>query len=204
MLVIDLEGRVQSLNNYRPIADGAVGSPNQRELVLLRGVAQQNREAFKELYVIYHRRLSRFISRLTSRQELAEEIINDTMWTVWKKAGGFCGASQVSTWILGIAYRQAMATFRRAGPPPVEERPGHDMTVADDSHAVTETREWLAHALAQLPLEQRTVIEFTYFLGHSCEEIAAIMDCPVNTVKTRMFYARKKLKLSLTELAKVE
>lgn len=188
----------------RPIADTGSSSSNERELALLARVSGQDRAAFKELYVIYHRRLSRFISRLTSRQELAEEIINDTMWTVWKKAAGFRGASQVSTWVLGIAYRQALMTFRRSGPPPVEETPGHETAVVEDSQAATETHEWLARGLAQLPLEQRMVIEFTYFLGHSCEEIAAIMDCPVNTVKTRMFYARKKLKSHLSQLAQVE
>lgn len=190
-------------NTHRPGGDGAASS-NERELALLTRIGRQDRDAFKELYIIYHRRLSRFISRLSSRQELAEEIINDTMWTVWKKAGSFRGASQVSTWILGIAYRQALMTFRRAGPPPAEEPPGHTAAVVADSQIATETHEWLAHGLAQLPLEQRMVIELTYFLGHSCEEIATIMDCPVNTVKTRMFYARRKLKVTLTQLAKVD
>lgn len=189
-------------NNHRPI--GEVVCANERELTLLTRVGRQDRAAFKELYVLYHRRLSRFISRLTSSQSLAEEIINDTMWTVWQKAGSFRGASRVSTWILGIAYRQALMTFRRAGPPPAEEQPGHAAAVTEDLQIATETDEWLACGLAQLPLEQRMVIELTYFLGHSCEEIAAIMDCPVNTVKTRMFYARRKLKIALTQLAKAQ
>lgn len=187
----------------RANSDSNAASSNERELRLLSRVALQDHDAFKELYVIYHRRLSRFISRLTSRHELAEEIINDTMWTVWKKAAGFRAASQVSTWILGIAYRQALMTFRRANAHPVVDEPiGRDAAVAEDSQQLAETREWLDQALAQLPLEQRMVIELTYFLGHSCEEIAAIMNCPVNTVKTRMFYARRKLKLSLVFLDK--
>ena len=184
-------------HSHRASADSAA-SANERELRLLSRVALQDRDAFRELYVIYHRRLSRFISRLTSRHELAEEIINDTMWTVWKKAAGFRAASRVSTWILGIAYRQSLMTFRRANSHPLGDEPvGREAAVAEDSHALAETREWLEHALVQLPLEQRMVIELTYFLGHSCDEIAAIMDCPVNTVKTRMFYARRKLKINL-------
>lgn len=190
------------LNNQANCDTGGAASPNERELRLLSRVAQQDRDAFKELYVIYHRRLSRFISRLTSRHELAEEIINDTMWTVWKKASGFRAASQVSTWILGIAYRQSLMTFRRANTHPVADEPiGRDIPIAEDSQGQAETREWLDQGLAKLPLEQRMVIELTYYLGHSCEEIATIMDCPVNTVKTRMFYARRKLKLSLSLLA---
>lgn len=191
-------------SGHRADSDSAASS-NERELRLLTRVALQDRDAFKELYVIYHRRLSRFISRLTSRHELAEEIINDTMWTVWKKASGFRAASQVSTWILGIAYRQSLMTFRRANTHHLADEPiGRDVAIAEDSHALAETREWLEQALAQLPMEQRMVIELTYFLGHSCEEIAAIMDCPVNTVKTRMFYARRKLKLNLSQLANGE
>jgi RNA polymerase sigma-70 factor, ECF subfamily len=178
------------------------GSSNERELRLLNRIAQQDRDAFRELYFIYHRRLSRFISRLTTRHDLAEEIINDTLWTVWKKAGAFRGASQVSTWILGIAYRQSLTTLRRfSSHMPIEAPPGRETAIAEDVHATSETRDWLGQALEQLPIEQRMVIEFTYFLGHSCEEIATIMSCPVNTVKTRMFYARRKLKASLIDLA---
>jgi RNA polymerase sigma-70 factor (ECF subfamily) len=188
----DPEGRPESRS----------GSSNERELRLLKRVSQQDRDAFRELYFIYHRRLSRFISRLTTRRDLADEIINDTLWTVWRKAGDFRGASQVSTWILGIGYRQALTSLRRAGAhTTLDEAAGREVAVADDLYAVDETRDWLDRALASLPIEQRTVIEFTYFLGHSCEEIAVIMGCPVNTVKTRMFYARRKLKAALSQLA---
>ena len=179
---------------------------DDRELQLLRRVGRQDREAFKELYFIYHRRLVRFVMRMTSRQDLAEEVLNDTMWIVWRKAGEFRAASQVSTWILGIAYRQTLSTSRRTqlnaqfnstGAEPEEL----EVATADDAQLQAETREWLDRGLAQLPLEQRMVMELTYFLGHSCEEIATIMDCPVNTVKTRMFHARRKLRIGLARLA---
>jgi RNA polymerase sigma-70 factor (ECF subfamily) len=173
------------------------GTSNERELRLLARVARQDRDAFHDLYYIYHRRLSRFISRLTSRHDLIEEVINDTLWTVWKKAGEFRAASQVSTWILGIAYRQALTSLRRANTHSLVDDPARDQLMAEDVQATNELREWLDEALDQLPLEQRTVIELTYYLGHSCEEIATIMGCPVNTVKTRMFYARRKLKSTL-------
>lgn len=179
----------------------AAGSDVQ-ELQLLRRIARQDRDAFKELYCIYHRRLLRFVLRMTSRHDLAEEVVNDTLWVVWKKAGDFRAASQVSTWILGIAYRQTLSSSRRM-PTAVSEvnLEGYDAPVADDLQARAETREWIDHGLAQLPLEQRMVLELTYYLGHSCEEIALIMDCPVNTVKTRMFHARRKMKIGLSQLA---
>ena len=174
-------------------------SSNARELELLRQVAAGDRTAFKELYLIYHRRLARFLMRMTSRHDLIEEVINDTLWTVWLKAGDFRGDSLVSTWIVGITYRRALKALRRHGAP----RPMlvEEVAVAPDAQQEDENRQWLGQALAELPLEQRMVMEFSYLMGHSCEEIAQIMQCPVNTVKTRMFHAREKLRRSLPRLA---
>lgn len=175
-------------------------STEERECALLARIARQDSAAMKELYLIYHRRLARFLMRLTTRYELAEEIINDTFWVIWQHAGDFRGASRVSTWIMGIAYRRGLKTLRYAGPPP----PDGDLVAeigTDEPARQEEINEWLDVALQRLPLEQRTVIELAYHVGHSCEEIASIMQCPVNTVKTRMFHARRKLKTLLTHLA---
>jgi RNA polymerase sigma-70 factor (ECF subfamily) len=172
---------------------------------LLAKVAARDREAFRELYIIYHRRLARFLVRLTRRYELAEEIINDTLWVVWRKAAEFRGDSRVSTWIMGIAYRRALKTLRARGNQvldtvPIENEP----LVAPDELGEAETGEWILLAMQQLPTEQRLAVEFAYGYGHSCEEIALIMDCPVNTVKTRLFHAREKLRTALPGLAGVE
>ncbi len=96
------------------------GSAEERERALLARIAAHDSAAMKELYLLYHRRLARFLMRLTTRYELAEEIINDTFWVVWQHAGDFRGASRVSTWILGIAYRRGLKTLRYAGPPPAD------------------------------------------------------------------------------------
>jgi len=83
---------------------------------------------------------------------------------------------------------------------PIDE----EWLVAPDETATTEVHEWILQGLNQLPLEQRMVLEFAYDLGHSCEEIATIMACPVNTVKTRLFHARRKLRQILPGLAGLE
>lgn len=173
---------------------------------LLARVAAQDRAAFQALYFAYHKRLSRFLMRVCRRRELAEEIINDTMFAVWQKAGDFRGEAQVSTWILGIAYRQALKALRRsAGRLPLVSVNVGDTSLrelSDDAGAAQrELREWLECGLDSLPPPQRLVIELAYFLGHSCEEIAAITDCPVNTVKTRLFHARERLRDRLPGLS---
>ncbi|HEY6482962.1 MAG TPA: sigma-70 family RNA polymerase sigma factor [Steroidobacteraceae bacterium] len=180
--------------------DATPSGRNQRELSLLARTAVHDSEAFKELYLLYHRRLARFLMRLTPRYDVAEEIINDTFWVVWQRAGTFRGASQVSTWIMGIAYRRGLKTLQRLRPMPAAEE-GELENLPDESGEHAELNEWLGVALTRLPLEQQTVLELAYHLGHSCEEIAQIMQCPVNTVKTRMFHARRKLKGLLVTLA---
>jgi RNA polymerase sigma-70 factor (ECF subfamily) len=189
-----------SLHGPQPGAAG--NASNEREIALFRQVVKHDRAAFRELYLIYHRRLARFLMRLTSRHDVIEEIINDTMWTVWQKAGEFRGESQVSTWIVGITYRRAMQALRKPGS--MRSIDSGETLATPDTQLAEENRQWLDLALAELPLEQRMVLELSYLLGHSCEEIAAIMQCPVNTVKTRMFHAREKLRLSLPRLADSE
>ena len=163
-------------------------------------VAAGDRHALEELYLGYHRRLARFLSRFTKRYENIEEIINDTFMVVWQSAGDFRSASQVSTWFIGIAYRTALKSIRRqknhAGAGSLDDHP--EQTV--DPTMATEVHDWLQHGLSRLPVEQRLTLELAYHMGHSVEEIAAITDCPVGTVKARMFHAREKLRQYLPAL----
>ena len=167
---------------------------------LLVAVAAGNRQALEELYLAYHRRLARFLSRFTPRYENVEEIINDTFMVVWQSAKDFRYASQVSTWIIGIAYRTALKSLRRqknhTAARSLEDYP--EQTV--DPTFEAEVQDWLKQGLNQLPVEQRLTLELAYHLGHSLEEIAAITECPVGTVKARMFHAREKLRQYLPTL----
>jgi RNA polymerase sigma-70 factor, ECF subfamily len=173
-----------------------------RETDLIARIADGDRKAFEELYHLYHRRLARFLTRLTHRYDIAEEVVNDTFWVVWKKARTFRGDSQPSTWILGIAYRKARNAFRTSARLAEKNLQVEELPLTDEQPAdVEELRDWLGRALAELPVEQRLAVELCYELGHSCEEISKIMDCPVNTVKTRLFHARGKLQRLLPQLA---
>jgi RNA polymerase sigma-70 factor (ECF subfamily) len=179
----------------------AKNSGKERDIELLAAVAAGSRPALEELYLGYHRRLARFLSRFTPRYENVEEIINDTFMVVWQSAKDFRHASQVSTWIIGIAYRTALKSLRRqknhTAARSLDEYPEQSI----DPTLETEVQDWLRHGLNQLPTEQRLTLELAYHMGHSLEEIAAITECPVGTVKARMFHAREKLRQYLPTLS---
>lgn len=176
------------------------------ESALLAKVAAGDRDAFRRLYGLYHRRLHRFLMRFTRERGLAEEIINDTMLVVWQNAPEFRGEAQASTWILGIAYRRALKAIERnrVGTPQSEMLAAASLFEPDRIDALSRSAElgdWIDCALTQLSPEHRLVIELAYFLGLSGEEIAEVTSCPLATVKTRMFYGRERLRGILLALA---
>jgi RNA polymerase sigma factor (sigma-70 family) len=171
------------------------------ERALLRGCAEGDLRAFEELYAGYYRRLFGFALRVTRRAELVEEIVNDVLLAVWREAGRFDGRSRVSSWIFGIAWRQSLKALERdRRRTALEAEAARDLDHFDPSpgpERAAEARESsgaLRRALAALSPEQRAVVELTFFEGLSYPEIAGILDCPVNTVKTRMFHARRRLR----------
>ena len=176
---------------------------SDRDKELLAAVACGDRRAFEELYVSYRQRLVRFLMRVAPRHEIAEEVINDTFWVVWRKAKDFRGDSRVSTWILGIAYRRALKLLRdaRADLPSAGGGALATDSVVDEPDAREEQRNWLLEGMRGLSPAQRTSLELSYYHGYSCEEIAQIMDCGVPAVKGRMLRGRDKLRVSLPQLA---
>jgi len=119
------------------------------------------------------------------------------LFVVWERSDTFRGASKLSTWIFAIAYRKAMKALRRLDEP-VEDRDADtrpsDDAAPDAPFGRQRTQEALLAALAKLSPDHRTVVDLTYFHEMGYREIAAIMDCPVDTVKTRMFHARRHLR----------
>jgi RNA polymerase sigma-70 factor (ECF subfamily) len=181
-------------------AGGWEGAAMDEEAALLGRVAAEEKDAFEALYRLYSPRLQRFVRGVTKQPALVEEILDDTMMVVWRKAYTFNHSSKVSTWILAIAYRQSLKALKRLGQlhdTEQDERMEASTPGPDDVLQQQEVRKQLDDALAALSPEQRAVMELTYYFGYACREIAQVMGCPVDTVKTRMFYARRKLKASL-------
>jgi RNA polymerase sigma-70 factor (ECF subfamily) len=175
-------------------------SPREHDNELLLAVAAGDRRALEELYLGYHRRLARFLSRFTPRYENVEEIINDTFMVVWQSAKDFRYASQVSTWVMGIAYRTALKSVRRQKNFSTDQNIDDYPEPSTNPTADTEIEDWVTRGLDRLPLEQRLTLELAYHMGHSLDEIAAITGSPVGTIKARMFHAREKLRQSLPTL----
>ena len=177
--------------------------PPDDDLALLKRVAACDRRAFEALYHLYYRRLFAFLFRLTRRGELVEEVLNDVMLAVWTGAARFDGRSRPSTWVFGIAYHQAMKALARAAPAhrrgldDERERPLAEPETEGGADSLLSRRELastLGKALHTLSPEHRAVVELTYYHELSYPEIAEIVGCPVNTVKTRMFHARRRLR----------
>jgi RNA polymerase sigma-70 factor (ECF subfamily) len=176
------------------------GAADDGDVALLRMIAAGSRSAFDSLYRNYYRRLRRFLGQIVYQPQLIEEILNDTMLVVWRKAGTFNNASRASTWIFAIAYRSALRGVRRSSMSKQGEHPEDCDAFQNEPEAnliQTQLRAQVRSALNVLSVEQRAVVELTYYHDRSYREIAEIVGCPVDTVKTRMFHARRKLKTAL-------
>lgn len=164
----------------------------------------RNKEALAELYDKYRHSLGSYIRRKVYEDRLVDEIYNDVMLTIWQKADSFRGDSTVSTWIFAVANRVCMAHSRKekkhtqqATEAEFDEMPSPNSSAESDS----ELKDQLRIATAKLNESHRTVIELAYFHGYNLNEIAEIVDCPVNTVKTRLFHARQNLKINIERQA---
>lgn len=184
----------------RPQTDSRRSS-GLEEMELLAGVRARDLSAFERLYRIYQPRLTRFLFNLVQRPQLVEEVLNDTMMVVWDTADSFRGTSKLSTWIFSIAYRKAIKAKLR-WPDPVEDdtfdtRVSNDPAPDDELHQ-QRLHDALLEAMGELSADHRAVVDLTYFHGLGYREIAEIMKCPVDTVKTRMFHARRRLRQAMS------
>jgi RNA polymerase sigma-70 factor (ECF subfamily) len=164
---------------------------------LLRKVADRDRTAFRALYHALRPVLARHLFRVVGRADHVDELLNDVMWVVWQNAGNFRGDAQVTTWVLGIATLKGQRARQRwHREQAFFDRP---QVVEVEMPAPAETDHDIEGGLAQLSSEHRDTLELTYYFGYSCAEVAQLTGCPVGTVKTRLYHARRRLKQVLEE-----
>ncbi len=179
------------------MAASDVAGPDQ-ETLWIQQIAAGDRSAFESLYRVYQARLYAFTYRILRDEGAAAEMTNDVMVTVWKQAAQFEGRSKPGTWIFGIAHHKALNELRRQRSRPAEaiEEAGAVPDPAEGAAAAlerTDLRNKLKSAMLQLPAEQAEVLNLTFFQGLAYQEIADALECPLNTIKTRVFHAKKKL-----------
>jgi len=170
--------------------------------VLIARIANGDRLAMQVLFARHHVRVYRFVLRLIRNEAAAEDLISDVFLDVWRQAGKFEGRSAVSTWLLSIARFKALSVLRRRGEEELDDESAEAIEdQADDPEVALAKKDKgaaLRQCLAKLSAEHREIIDLVYYHEKSVEEVAGIVGIPEATVKTRMFYARKKLAELLT------
>ena len=171
---------------------------------LMELIVAGDHQAFREIYDRYYKRLYLFAYRQLGEGEGAKEVANEVMLEIWRGAKRFRGESKPSTWFFGIAVNKVRKKFKGKSPPyaDLESVSGEasETITPDKATYQSELREKMRMAINSLSRAHREVIDMTYYQGLSINEIAEIMRCPANTVKTRMFYARKQLGVILQEM----
>jgi RNA polymerase sigma-70 factor (ECF subfamily) len=136
-------------------------------------------------------------SRFVADRSIAEDLVSDVFLDVWCQAAKFQGRSQVGTWLLAIARNKALSAMRRRSPEELDEDAAERIEdPGKDPEANMENRQKadvLANCLSQLSAAHREVVDLVYYHEKSIDEVAEITGVPQNTVKTRMFYARKQI-----------
>jgi RNA polymerase sigma-70 factor, ECF subfamily len=172
----------------------AAARESSPDKTLIRRIAEGDQSAMRALFARYQVTLYRWLLRLVDDKSLAEDLLSEVFLDVWRQAASFEGRSSVSTWLLAIARYKALSARRRRTDAELDEA----STVpdsADDPEALQkkDRAEALHQSLHRLSPEHREVIDLSYYHGKSVKEIAEIVGMNEATVKTRMFYARKKL-----------
>ena len=171
--------------------------------VLIGRIASGDRLAMQALFARHHVRVYRFVLRLVRNEATAEDLISDVFLDVWRQAGKFEGRSTVSTWMLSIARFKTLSQLRRRGEEELDsETAGAIEDHADDPEVALAKKDKgavLRQCLSKLSAEHREIVDLVYYHEKSVEEVAGIVGIPEATVKTRMFYARKKLSELLKE-----
>lgn len=189
-------GLNQTVSTTAP-TDRSPASPAELDEALLREIGKGNQLAMRTLFMRHQVRVFRFVMRFVRDRGLAEDIVSEVFFAVWRQAHRFKGRSTVSTWLLSIARHKALTAIKR---PPVERLDDAiAATIADPALGAEEKIEdaenatTLRRCLVALSAEHGEMIDLVYYQQKSIKEIAEMLGIPSNTVKTRMFYARKRL-----------
>lgn len=164
---------------------------------LITRIAGHDQSALRALLGRHQLRVYRFVLRIVRREAVAEEVTNEVFLEVWRHAGNYEGRSSVGTWLLSVAHNRAVSALRKRREESWDEDAADALEDEGDNPEVSLQKvnkaEQMRQCIAGLSAEHRTIIDLVYYHEKSINEVSEILSIPLNTVKTRMFYARKKL-----------
>jgi RNA polymerase sigma-70 factor (ECF subfamily) len=178
-------------------ASPAVASHTPSDELLVGRIARGDRLAMRMLFARHQVRVFRFVLRVVRDETLAEDLVSDVFLDVWRQAGEFAARAAVSTWLLAIARYKAISALRRRTEVALDDNLAANIVDPSDGPEDTlqdkDRIETLHRCLAKLSPEHAQIIDLVYYHGKSVKEVAEVVGIPQPTVKTRMFYARKRL-----------
>jgi RNA polymerase sigma-70 factor (ECF subfamily) len=164
---------------------------------LMQAIGQGDKQAMQVLFARHNVRIYRFALRFVNDEGTAEDLVSEVFLEVWRQAGKFEARCQVSTWLLAIARNKALSILRRKTTEEMDEDVAEFIEdTSDNPEVVMQKRqrtEIMLDCIKQLSPAHREIIDLVYYHEKTIEEVAKIIDIPLNTVKTRMFYARKRI-----------
>jgi RNA polymerase sigma-70 factor (ECF subfamily) len=167
------------------------------DVALVRSIAAGNKHAMQVLFARHNVRVFRFVLRLVGDKSAAEDLVSEVFLDIWRQAGRFHGRSQVTTWLLAIARNKALSALRRRSTEELDEEAAAAIEDTGNNPEVTmqkrQKAKVLLNCLTQLSPTHREAIDLVYYHEKSIDELAEITGVPPSTVKTRMFYARKRI-----------
>jgi RNA polymerase sigma-70 factor (ECF subfamily) len=177
-----------------PVGEAARQVPSDN--TLLQSIAAGDQRALKILFARHNVRVFRFLMKFVDGEATAEDLVSEVFIEVWRKAGQFEARSRVSTWLLAIARHKALSALRRRSTDELDDAVIFIEDPSDNPEVTlqkTERSEILRNSLKQLSPAHREIIDLVYYHERTIDDVAEILGVPANTVKTRMFYARKRI-----------
>jgi RNA polymerase sigma-70 factor (ECF subfamily) len=181
----------------RTLSHPEISTGDASDESLVARVAEGDRQAIRLLFSRHQQKVYRFVLRLVANSATAEDVVNDVFLDLWRHAASFEGRAQLSTWLLAIARNKALSAMRGRVHQPLDDAMAE--AIPDPAGTAEETLEAsqrsavLRKCLARLSAAHREIIDLVYYHEKSVDEVSTIIDVPAATVKTRMFYARKRL-----------
>lgn len=167
------------------------------DALLIARMAAGDAAALRGLMARYHVRVYRLVLRLVKNPAIAEELTNEVFLEIWLNAGSFAEASSAATWVLSVAHHRAVSNLRKRRENGWDEPTMLNVPDAADDPEMTAQKVDKSSALRRcikaLSPEHAAIIDIIYYHEMSVQETAAVLQIPENTVKTRLFHARKRL-----------